>query len=147
MQVKTEGIVFHSLKYSDNSAIVTIFTRRFGRVAYMIYGRGKRKSSWKPAFFQPLSIVELEVSHDMRKNIQQMKDVRVLVPYQSLTIDPLKRSIAMFIAEVLLKNHWSFWITVSKKRRIFIWYFYLNFRDTWALNPISMDRRHFFSIW
>jgi DNA repair protein RecO (recombination protein O) len=69
----------------------------------MIYGRGKRKSSWKPAFFQPLSIVELEVSHDMRKNIQQMKDVRVLVPYQSLTIDPLKRSIAMFIAEVLLK--------------------------------------------
>ncbi|HRS23361.1 MAG TPA: DNA repair protein RecO [Paludibacteraceae bacterium] len=103
MQVKTEGIVFHSLKYSDNSAIVTIFTRRFGRVAYMIYGRGKRKSSWKPAFFQPLSIVELEVSHDMRKNIQQMKDVRVLVPYQSLTIDPLKRSIAMFIAEVLLK--------------------------------------------
>jgi len=69
----------------------------------MIYGRGKRKSSWKPAFFQPLSIVELEVSHDMRKNIQQMKDVRVLMPYQSLTIDPLKRSIAMFIAEVLLK--------------------------------------------
>jgi len=103
VQVKTEGIVFHSTKYSDNSAIVTIFTREFGRVSYMIYGRGRKKSSWKPAFFQPLSIVELEVSHDMRKNIQQMKDVRMLVPYKSLTNDPVKRSIAMFIAEVLLK--------------------------------------------
>ena len=103
MQVKTEGIVFHSIKYSDNSAIVTIFTREFGRVSYMIYGRGRKKSSWKPVFFQPLSIVELEVSHDMRKNIQQMKDVRMLVPYKSLTIDPVKRSIALFIAEILLK--------------------------------------------
>jgi len=103
VQVKTEGIVFHSIKYSDNSAIVTIFTREFGRVSYMIYGRGRKKSSWKPAFFQPLSIVELEVSHDMRKNIQQMKDVRMLVPYKSLTNDPVKRSIALFIAEILLK--------------------------------------------
>jgi DNA repair protein RecO (recombination protein O) len=67
----------------------------------MIYGRGRKKSSWKPVFFQPLSIVELEVSHDMRKNIQQMKNVRMLVPYKSLTIDPVKRSIALFIAESL----------------------------------------------
>ena len=67
MQVKTNGIVLHSIKYSDSATIVTMYTRQFGRVSYMVNAVNKKKSVYRASFLHPLSILELDVFHVIGK--------------------------------------------------------------------------------
>ena len=104
MQIKTAGIVLHSLKYSDSATIVTIYTQQFGRVSYMVYGVNKKKAICRPALLQPLSIVELDVAHVPGKEIQHIKEIRTTIPFVEIPFEPVKNSIALFLSEVLFRT-------------------------------------------
>jgi DNA repair protein RecO (recombination protein O) len=104
MQVKTSGIVFHTIKYSDSSSIITVYTRQFGMVSYMVHGVNKKKSVCRAAFLQPLSILELEVSHSHGKNIQKIKEMRMSFQFNGIPFDPVKNSLALFLSEVLFRT-------------------------------------------
>ena len=73
MQAKTTGIILHQVKYSDSQSIVSIYTREFGRMSYMVRGANRKKSATRSALLQPLSIVEIDVSHNPKKDIQSIK--------------------------------------------------------------------------
>lgn len=104
MQEKTTGIVLHTLKYSDSSSIVTIYTAHFGRISYMVYGMNKKKAVCRAGFFQPLSIVELDVNHAPLKELQQIKDIRTKYAFSSIPFHPVKNALALFIAEILFRT-------------------------------------------
>jgi DNA repair protein RecO (recombination protein O) len=99
----TKGIVFHSLKYSETSIIVKIYTELFGLQSYLIRGVRKSKSKVKPALFQPLTLLDLEVNHREHASLQSMREVRVALPYQTIPYDIRKSSIALFINELVYK--------------------------------------------
>lgn len=103
MQVKTRGIVIGSLKYSDSSVIVTVYTQQFGRISYMIYGATKKKSAFRSSFLQPLTLVDIDAWHLPGKEIQRIKDVRVTIPLIGIPFHPVKNAIALFISELLQK--------------------------------------------
>ncbi len=103
MLIKTSGIVIHSLKYSDNSTIVTIYTTQFGRTTYMVHAVNKKKSKFRASFLQPLSIVEMNVYHHPSKSIQTIKDINIVYPFTGIPYNPIKNSLALFIAEVLYR--------------------------------------------
>lgn len=104
MQAKTTGIILHQVKHTDSSSIVTIYTREFGRVAYMVRGANKKKSACRAALMQPLSIVEMNVTHHPKKEIQNIRDMRIAIPFTQIPFDPVKNGIALFITEVLYKT-------------------------------------------
>jgi len=104
MQIKTTGIVLHSIKYSDSATIVTMYTRHFGRVAYMVYGVNKKKSVCRPAHLQALSILELDVLHTPGKEIQRIKDIHIGYPFTCISKDPLKNAVALFLSEILFRT-------------------------------------------
>lgn len=104
MQEKTLGIVLHSIKYSDSASILTIYTHQFGRVSYMVHGVNKKKSVFRSALLQPLSIIELDVVHQTGKDLQRIKDVRISYPFEMLPYDAVKNSLALFLAEVLFRT-------------------------------------------
>lgn len=104
MLAKTRGIILHQVKYSDSSMIVSIYTREFGRTAYAVRGANNKKSTCRAALLQPLSIVEIDVRHNAKKEIQTIKDIRVAVPFFQLPYNPVKSSLALFVAEVLHKT-------------------------------------------
>jgi DNA repair protein RecO (recombination protein O) len=104
MQEKTTGIVLHSIKYSDSATIVTIYTSQFGRVSYMVHGVNKKKSAFRSAFLQPLSIVELDVVHLPGKDLQRVKDVRIAYLFTGVPFNPIKNSLALFLSEVLFRT-------------------------------------------
>lgn len=56
------------------------------------------------ALFQPLTLVELVVYHRENANINRMKEIKCLHPYQSIHHDFYKSSISMFLNEVLNKT-------------------------------------------
>jgi len=104
MQIKTSGIVLHSIKHTDSTTIITVYTRQFGRVSYMVHGINRKKSVCRAAILQPLSIVEMDVSHTPGKNIQHLKEMRMEQPFTGIPFNPVKNSLALFLSEVLFRT-------------------------------------------
>jgi DNA repair protein RecO (recombination protein O) len=104
MQFKTTGIILHTLKYSDSASIVTVFTKDFGKVSYMVYGVNRKKSVCRAGFLQALSIVRMDVIHYTGKEIHQIKEIHVEFSAKSIPYDPIKNALALFIAELLYRN-------------------------------------------
>ena len=88
----TDAIVLSLQPHSDKAHVLHAYTRTGGRVNYMVYGIGKKNASGK---YSPLSIVQLTTDEKSIRTAQL-----TFVPTTTVT-DPYKRSIALFISEVL----------------------------------------------
>ena len=104
MLYKTKGIVFRFTKFGETSIIVTIFTELFGLQSYIVNGVRSKSSKNKIALYQPLTLLNLVVYHREHANIERIKEVSCLYPYQSLTADIKKATMAMFITELVNKT-------------------------------------------
>jgi DNA repair protein RecO (recombination protein O) len=101
---KTRGVVFRFTKYGETSIIVSMFTDVFGLQSYIVNGVRSKSSKNKIALYQPLTLLELIVYHREHANINRIKEIKCLHPYQTLLTDVRKSSIAMFLTEVLNKS-------------------------------------------
>ena len=101
MLVKTEAIVLRAIKYGENRLIVDLFTRQAGRLSCIITIPKTSKGRLKKQFFQPLSLLDVECDVRDRVQLQKMRDARLLFPYATLTADPTKIAISLFLAEFL----------------------------------------------
>lgn len=101
MLVKSRAVVLHTLKYTDDSVIVDAFTEARGKVSFIVRLSRSRRAAVKSAFFQPLSLLELEWNHKETSALARLKSVRVWLPFASLPYDPRKSAVAMFLAEFL----------------------------------------------
>ena len=99
--MKTKAIVLHTLKYGEATLIVDMLTEEMGRVSFATGIPKTSKARVKRQFFQPMSILELEYDHRERASLQRIRDVRLATPYTSLPFDPVKLSVALFLAEFL----------------------------------------------
>ncbi len=104
MEIRTKAIVLHSLKYTENSVIVHAFTEEHGRMAYLINGAKSKKSALRSALLLPLSIIEIETDFNPKKDIQRIKESRVVFPFVSVPFDPSKNALVLFIAELLYRT-------------------------------------------
>jgi len=100
---KTRGIVLHFIKYSETSVIVTIYTERFGRQSYIINGVRSKKAKIKANILQPLFLLDMEVYHKPKRDLQRVKEVQNAVIFTSLPYDIRKSTLAIFIAEIIYK--------------------------------------------
>ena len=101
MLVKTEAIVLHSLKYGETRLIVDLFTREAGRLSCIVPLPKTPKSRLKKQYFQPMTLLEVEVDLRQRLQLQKLKDARLLSPYASIPFSPEKLALSLFIAEFL----------------------------------------------
>ena len=101
MLTKSEAIVLHSFKYGETRLIVDVFTRRDGRVSFIVALPKSARGRMKKQLFQPLTLLELEYDLRPKAQLQKLADVRLLTPYVSIPFDASKLSIALFLAEFL----------------------------------------------
>ena len=102
MEQKSRVIVLRTVKYSDSKLIVDFLSREEGRVSALWKIASSRNAKVKRQFFQPLTILEADLSRSPRQQLAQIKDARMAHPYSTLTFDGIKLSICFFIAEFLL---------------------------------------------
>jgi len=103
MLYKTRGIVLNSLPYNDTYAITLIYTEEFGRVSYLTAQSKSRKSKVPRALFHPLAILDLEVEHQSRRDIQRIREIKIHFPLIALLTDPVKSALGIFLAELIGK--------------------------------------------
>lgn len=102
MLIKTKAIVLSSLKYQEKSLIVKCFTQSHGLKIYFVRDAfSSRKSNQKIAYFQPLTILEIEAVHKNKGNLENFKEIKIATPFQTLHSDIFKSTIVMFVSEIL----------------------------------------------
>jgi len=103
MLQKITGIVLHVLKYNDTTNIADIYTEQYGRASFLVSASRSKKAAARPALFQPLALVECEVTMRPGANLHRIKEAKSIYPFSSLPYDPYKSTIALFLAEFLYK--------------------------------------------
>ena len=101
MSTKTQAIVLHAIKYGETRLIVDMFTKVFGRQAFIVSIPKTPKGKVKKQFFQPLTILEIETDIRPRQQLQKLHDVRLAAPFASIPFEPDKLAISLFVAEFL----------------------------------------------
>ena len=102
MLVKTKAIVISTLKFQEKSLIVKCFTLSNGLKSYFVRDAfSSRKASQKIAYFQPLSILEIEAVHKNKGTLENFKEIKIAIPFQSIHTDLVKSTMVMFLSEIL----------------------------------------------
>ena len=102
MLVKTKAIVISSLKYQEKSLIVKCFTQSDGLKSYFVQSAfSSKKNNQKIAYFQPLTILEIEANHKNKGTLEHFKEIKLASAYQTINVDIIKSTIVIFLSEIL----------------------------------------------
>lgn len=101
---KTKGIVLSYIPYRETSVICKIYTEKFGVQSYIENGVRTARGKNKIALFQPLTLLDLVVYHDQKKDLHRISEIKCTAPLRSLPFEVGKSTISIFLNEVLSKT-------------------------------------------
>lgn len=101
MLEKTRGIILHKIKYTDSGIVAQLYTRKFGRLSFLVRGMRNKKAGKHNILFQPLFILDLEMYYKASREMQTLKEFSVIYSPYSIHTDIRKSTVALFLGEVL----------------------------------------------
>ena len=101
MKQKMQFIALRTVRHNDRHSILSAYSAECGRVAFAISAGGGKEAVRRRALFMPLSIVECVADVKPGRDICVVSEPRSVVSLMGLRSNPIKGSIAMFLAEVL----------------------------------------------
>ena len=102
MLVKTKAIVLSSIKYQEKSLIVKCFTLSDGLKSYFVQSAySGKKTNPKIAYFQPLTLLEIEANHKNKGTLDHFKEIKLATAYHTINTDIVKSTIVIFLSEML----------------------------------------------
>jgi|GEM_PF-114462 len=104
MLLKTTAINIKTVKYAESSLIVKLFTRSNGILSFYVKGVYSRKSAFKPAFFMPLQIIDIDFYYHENKNLLSLKEVKPDKSFNNIHFAKEKSPVALMMAELINKT-------------------------------------------
>lgn len=101
MLYKTRGIALSFIKYRETSIIAKIFTDKFGIQTYIVNGVRSQKAKTNMALFQPLTLLELVVYNNKKKDINRISEMKCAYTFHSIPYNIKKTAIVLFLTELL----------------------------------------------
>lgn len=101
MMTKTGAFVLRSVKYGDTTLIVDMLTREYGRLSFAVRMSKSPRSKVRRQLFQPATQMEVEFDFRPTAAVQRMKGAAVSSPYSTISTDPYKLAMVMFLSEFL----------------------------------------------
>jgi len=104
MLIKTRGIIFKAIKYSETSLIMDIYTEEKGLQKYIISGVRNKRSKVKTGLLQPATLVDMVAYFRDNKPMNRIKEIKAAQIYQSIPFDLMKGTISLFMIELAQKT-------------------------------------------
>jgi DNA repair protein RecO (recombination protein O) len=102
---KTRGVFLHQFKYKDSSIIAKILTEEHGIKPFIIKGIRSKNAVVKANMMQPLTLLDLVVwNQEKKSNWYYIKEASFTNPQTTIPFDIVKSSLAVFVAEIVLKS-------------------------------------------
>ncbi len=102
MYQKVTGVALRTVKYSDRNSILLAWTAELGRVSLLMPAGSGAESRRRRALTMPMSLFEGQVDVRPDRDIMAVRDMRAAAVTPELSAHPVKATLAMFLAEVLL---------------------------------------------
>lgn len=100
---KTKGIVLRLLPFNDKNRIVKIYTEHFGLKTFIVAAGTSKNSRQKTALLQTLQPIWLETTFNENGKLNRLGEITSAASISSASLHHSKRSILLFINEVLYK--------------------------------------------
>ena len=101
MLITSKAIVLNAIKYGDYDLIVKCYTEQ-GLRSYLIKRIFKAtKGKLSPAFFQPLTQLEITANYNNNRSLHFIKEVKISTPYTTVHNNVVKQTMMVFLSEVL----------------------------------------------
>ena len=123
MLIKTRGIIFRSIKYSETSIIADIFTEEKGLRSYIISGVRSKKARVSASLLQVMTLVEIVAYFREDKDLHRIKEIKIDHVYTSIPFDIVKGAVGLFMIELARKS-----IQESEENRKLFTFLYESFR-------------------
>ena len=101
MLVTSRAIVLRAIKYNDDSIIADTFTEKEGMVGFIVRISRVRNPTVRHTLFHPLALLDISWDDRARPALRRPKAAQVAAPLRTITSDPTKTAIALFMAEFL----------------------------------------------
>ncbi len=139
MLIKTRGIVFRAIKYSETSLIVDMYTEEKGLRKYIISGVRSTKARTRASLLQVMSLVDLVAYHRDDRDLNRLREIRPALVYRNLPFDVRRSAVGQFMVEVARKT-----IREAEENRALFNFLFSTFEfiDTSDL-PVSNLHLHF----
>jgi DNA repair protein RecO (recombination protein O) len=105
MIIKTRGIILRTVKYSETSLILDIYTEAKGLRTYIVSGVRTSRAKVSIGLLQVMSLVDI-VCYDKEdaNKLNRVKEIKAAHTYSSLIFDIKKASVGQFMAELIRKT-------------------------------------------
>ncbi len=100
MIVKTDAVVLRSIPFRDTSKIVTLYTRRYGRVSVVAKGAREIKSRFGAAL-EPMSHIQVVLFRRETRDLQTLTQADLVRPWLNLVNDLDKLSAGLRVIELV----------------------------------------------
>ncbi|MFK7807097.1 MAG: DNA repair protein RecO [Saprospiraceae bacterium] len=104
MLIKTKGIVLRTVKYSETSVIMDVFTEEKGLRSYIVSGVRSRKPQVAASLLQPMNMLNMVAYHRDDKKLCRTKELSSAYLYESIPFNISKGAVGLFITELLQKT-------------------------------------------
>ena len=94
-------VALRTIKYDDRRSIVTAWSDELGRVSLLVPAGASREARRRRAIMMPLGLFTGEADVRPGRDILSIRDVRPLEITPTLSADPSKAVVVMFLTEVL----------------------------------------------
>ena len=101
---KTKAIVLKTVKYSESSVIVKMYTELFGLKSFLIRGVRKKHAKVSANLLQPLSLTEVVFVNKEKDRLHIPKELSSWYQFTTLPFDVVKTSQAIFINELIYRS-------------------------------------------
>lgn len=99
-----KAIVLHKIAHGETSLVVHVYTYDHGLQAFYVPGVRSKKSKISSVYFLPLQVVQISADFRKTDKLLRFREIGLHNPHHTLHYDPIKQTVAMFMAEVLRKT-------------------------------------------
>ena len=99
MIVKSQGLVLRKIPHKENSVVVHILTREFGKLGFLVRGMNSKKST--AALYQPGMLLDVVFYKSNTQGLCTIKDVS---PINRSALNPLAGMLQQIMLEMVIKS-------------------------------------------
>ena len=101
MIVETEAVVLHSIDFRDTSKIVTIYSRKFGKIKIVAKGVKNQKTNKFGSSLEPMTHSSIVIYKKDQKDLHLLSKSEVVSPLNRIQIDSEKMFTGLAIVELM----------------------------------------------
>ena len=99
MVERIEGIITDIIKHSDRHNVVTLYTRQYGRMAFLIPVGTSKTGRLRNALVSLMAVISADVNIRHGKDLYTLRQVAPVKTWHGIYANPVKISLLFFIAE------------------------------------------------